>query len=354
MDPQQKSIPADWYFYLQSIGSRCEGLVDGVGHVSSELVIDVSPKPHFPNQKRLGYSDRDRFMVPKFMPVVITGWNNPKYNSVTESDILRVVRKKNPDGSLRVNLGFNKIITLPPGSFVNVRIKQEVFDKTWQKTVTIFAHDPTTNSNYETRFPLNGIEYVLKEDAPATIRLPKGDGMPTAEDYPQYPSSITLGDVGRFVTYTGLALTVGQVVNYDRFLDIWLGKNGKFYKMSTKGNRYTGGREKYAHARSNKIGIFGYITGGISLFIIGVQWKRGDINTGWALAEAGSAVASTVGGSIGLAWGVGWEIGRWITTWESYQRFKYNFFYDHWESVVGPPSEYNKEMWDFFYENYQF
>jgi hypothetical protein len=72
------------------------------------------------------------------------------------------------------------------------------------------------------------------------------------------------------------------------------------------------------------------------------------------LAEAASTLASTWGKSPGLAWGVGWELGRWITTWESYQRFKFNFFYDYWESKVGPPSESNKELWKYFYENYKF
>ena len=355
MNPQQKSISADLYFFLQSINVRYEGFVEGVGFVSSELVLKAAPQPRFPNQSRLGYTTKDAFLLPTFMPVVIpTVDTDPRFAGVTESDVLRVVKKKNLDGSLRVNLGHNKIVTLAPESFVNVRIKEEVFYDKRQKIVTIFARDAQTGSMYNSQIPLNFIVEALKEDPPP-LRLPKGDGMPEP-DSPGYNRSTTWGDAGRFVAYMGLALAVGQVVTYDEFLGIWLGRNGKFNRTSWGGNGATGGRDKYAYARYTIIRKFGTAMGGISLALTFIQWRKGDIGTGWALAQGASTgftMASKT--SVGLAWGFGWGIlGPWVTSWDSYQRFKFNFYYDYWESVVGPPSDSNRELWKYFYENYKF
>ena len=50
----------------------------------------------------------------------------------------------------------------------------------------------------------------------------------------------------------------------------------------------------------------------------------------------------------GAAWGVGWELGRI----DAYQEFKFNFYYDMWESKVGAPNESNEQLWIYFYNNY--
>jgi hypothetical protein len=358
MNTQQKSISADFYYFLQSIGSRYEGHVEGVGYVSSELVLGVSPRPEFPNQSRLGFTKNDSFLTSKYVSIVIpTVDTDSKYDGVTESDILEVVRKKNLDGSIRVNMGNNQIVELSPGSFVNVRIREEVFGGKRQKVVTIFTRDAETGSQHETKMPLNGIEYVLKEDT-NTLRLPDMiDGMPVPSTLPDgggYGMKDILSETGSILAYMGLAVTCGQVMTYDSFLKIWQGKNHKIYSHSWGGNQYTGGKNKYAFAKSQRIGKIGKGMGVASGVIVLFQAFRGDITWGWAFAEGGSIAFSTLGGSIGLAWGVGWELGRWITTWESYQRFKFNFFYDYWESKVGPPSDSNKELWRYFYENYKF
>ncbi|MCL1932925.1 MAG: hypothetical protein FWF53_03790 [Candidatus Azobacteroides sp.] len=183
--------------------------------------------------------------------------------------------------------------------------------------------------------------------------MPKGDGIPDVA-FPGNARSTTLGDVGMLAAYIGLALTIGQVINYDEFLGIWLGKNGKLYNTSWGGNGSAGGKEIYAHARYRTIGKFGTAMGVTLLVLTGIQWKRGDIGTGWALAQGASTGFTMVSkASIGLAWDFGWGIlGPWVTSWDSYQRFKFNFYYG--ESAVGPPSELNRELWNDFYENYQF
>ncbi|MCL1934685.1 MAG: hypothetical protein FWF53_12835 [Candidatus Azobacteroides sp.] len=104
------------------------------------MVVQAATRPQFPNQSRLGYANRGFFLVPTFHSVIIpTVDTDPRLAGVTESDILRVIEKKNPDGSLRVNLGNNWIVTLSHGSFVNVRIDEEVFYDKRQKMVNIIA-----------------------------------------------------------------------------------------------------------------------------------------------------------------------------------------------------------------------
>ena len=294
--------------------------------------------------------------MPTFQQVLIP-WTDSRLTGVTESDILKVVRKKNSDGSLRVNLGNNNIVTMSPGSFVDVRIDMENFDGRTQKIVNIIARDSETKSLYRTKIPMNSLLDVLKEDH-STLRLPTGDGISLPQDaspaYGYTPWNIS--DLGKLAAYTGLALSVGQVINYDQFLQIWLGKNGKFYGTHWSGNQWTGGREIYANARSNRIGWFGKGMFGISTVLTLVQIGRTDISVGWGLAEIGSSAIETFSTpSIGIAWFVGWDLlGRNIASLDAYQRFKFNLWYDYWESLVGPPSDSNKEVWNYFYENYQF
>jgi len=352
------SIPADLLFHRLSIGSPIpDGFVDGVGYVSSELVVKTSVRPQFPNQSRLGFAGRGAFVVPKLLPVIVP-WTDSRLAGVTESDILKLIRQKNPDGSLRVNLGNNKIVTLSPNSFVNVRIDEENFYGEQKKIVNIIAHDnnPETKATYTSKIPLNFIMDALKEDH-STIPLPSGDGVPLPPDtYPAYGySPLGLDDYAKLVAYLGLALSTGQMVTYDEFLQIFRGKNGKFYNFSHGRNQYTG-KLSDAEARYKILGklsrrIF-YISAGLTI----TQIIRKETSIGWGLSEIGSSAIETFSSpSIGIAWWFGWDLlGRNIASMDSYQRFKFNFWYNYWESQVGPPNDYNKELWRYFYENYQF
>jgi hypothetical protein len=38
---------------------------------------------------------------------------------------------------------------------------------------------------------------------------------------------------------------------------------------------------------------------------------------------------------------------------EWYQEAKFNFWYNRWESQVGPPSQSNEALWYYFYQNYK-
>ena len=83
-----------------------------------------------------------------------------------------------------------------------------------------------------------------------------------------------------------------------------------------------------------------------------LQRYNNEINTEQFLLEEVSNAYSTFGGIYGAAWGVGWELGRLFTSTDTYQEFKFNFYYDMWESKVGAPNESNEQLWIYFYNNY--
>ncbi len=121
------------------------------------------------------------------------------------------------------------------------------------------------------------------------------------------------GGGGSWEAYSGVVTSIGSEMFYSKTYGIWMGKNFKMYKQTWGRNGFTGGKNKFGKTTSNAI-----------------KW----------------------GGRVLGAWNVGWELGRAITTIDAYQEFKFNFWYNRWESQVGPPSQSNEGAWYYFYQNY--
>ncbi len=131
-----------------------------------------------------------------------------------------------------------------------------------------------------------------------------------------------------------------------------MGKNFKFYQQTWGGNRFTGGKNKYAKNTSNAIKWGGRVLGAWNAYSINEQRRNGQINNiQWGMEQASNAY-STLGGLYGAAWGIGWELGRAVTNTSWYQEAKFNFWYNYWERQVGAPSQANETFWYYFYQNY--
>lgn len=152
---------------------------------------------------------------------------------------------------------------------------------------------------------------------------------------------------------TGAVASIGGEVYFSKKYNTWLGKNFKLYKQSFNGNKYTGGKNKFAKKTSLKFKLAGGFLGAWSAVSTFKSWYDDDITTGQLILEEASNAFSTFGGEYGVAWAFGWELGRYITTTETYQTFKFNFFYDYWEKKFGKPNEYNEDAWIYFFENYR-
>ena len=152
--------------------------------------------------------------------------------------------------------------------------------------------------------------------------------------------------------YAGAAASVGEELYYSEKYGTWMGKNFKLYKQTWGGNRFTGGKNKFAKKTSKFFERAGRVIGFASAASIYKQWYKEEINTRQFLAEESSNLYSSLGGLIGAAWGIGWELGRAFTQTEWYQEKKFNYYYDWWESQYGAPNEYNEIMWNYFFETY--
>ncbi|OQC47521.1 MAG: hypothetical protein BWX58_01504 [Deltaproteobacteria bacterium ADurb.Bin026] len=153
--------------------------------------------------------------------------------------------------------------------------------------------------------------------------------------------------------YVGAAASVGSELYYSKTYGTWMGKNFKIYQQTWGGNGIAGGKNKFGKTTSNGFKWAGRLVGAYSGYRTIEQRVNGEIGTGWMLAELSTTGVSTFGGLYGAAWGIGWEAGRFITSMEWYQEAKFNFWYNRWESQVGPPSQSNEALWYYFYQNYK-
>ncbi len=153
--------------------------------------------------------------------------------------------------------------------------------------------------------------------------------------------------------YAGTAASIGSEMFYSKTYGTWMGKNFKMYQQTFHGNGSVGGMNKFGKTTSNAIKWGGRIVGAYSGYKTIEQRVNGEIGTGWMTAELGTTGISTFGGLYGAAWGVGWELGRAVTNMGWYQEAKFNFWYNRWESQVGPPSQSNETLWYYFYHNYK-
>ncbi len=151
----------------------------------------------------------------------------------------------------------------------------------------------------------------------------------------------------------GTAGAIAGEMYYSKTYGTWMGKNFKIYQQTWGGNGATGGKLKFGKKVSTGIKIGGYGLGVWNAYKIDQQNRTGQITDGQMYMEQGSNLITTVGGLYGAAWGVGWELGRAVTNMEWYQEAKFNFWYNRWESQVGPPSQSNEALWYYFYQNYK-
>jgi len=155
--------------------------------------------------------------------------------------------------------------------------------------------------------------------------------------------------------YAGLAATGASQLYYSKQFGTWMGKDFKFrtiYGRAGNGNQYVGGKNKFGKATSD---IFKWINRGVGAYsaydIYEEYWKLD--KTQFCLEEGSNFISTAAPGLYGAAWSVGWESGRWVTQQTWYQRAKFNFYYNYWESCVGPPSSVNEASWEYFYNNYR-
>ncbi len=160
------------------------------------------------------------------------------------------------------------------------------------------------------------------------------------------------GGGGSWEAYSGVVTSIGSEMFYSKTYGIWMGKKFKMYKQTWGRNGFTGGKNKFGKTTSNAIKWGGRVLGAWNAYSIQRDYADGVMGTSWMVAEQGTNAISTFGGIFGAAWGVGWELGRAITTIDAYQEFKFNFWYNRWESQVGPPSQSNEGAWYYFYQNY--
>gem|GEM_PF-941108 len=177
---------------------------------------------------------------------------------------------------------------------------------------------------------------------------PDIDGEETEEE-----KKTTGGGGPGWEAYVGAAASTASEMFYSKTFGTWMGKDFKMYKQTWGGNGVTGGKLKFGKKVSTGIKIGGYGLGIWNAYKIDQQNRTGQISDWQMYMEQGSNLITTVGGLYGAAWSVGWELGRALTKMEWYQEAKFNFWYNRWESQVGPPSQSNEALWYYFYQNYK-
>lgn len=153
--------------------------------------------------------------------------------------------------------------------------------------------------------------------------------------------------------FVGIVGSMSKELYYSEKYGTWMGKNFKLYKQTWGGNRFTGGKVKFAKTTSNFIKWGGRLLGAWNAISITDKYIKGEIGTNMMITEQAINLYSVFGGLYGAAWGFGWELGRMITKKEWYQEAKFNFWYNYWERKVGPPSQSNEYLWIYFYQNYK-
>ena len=82
------------------------------------------------------------------------------------------------------------------------------------------------------------------------------------------------------------------------------------------------------------------------------DYKQGKMNDYEYYSDQTINIVSLFG-DFGAVFGIGWSLGHIIANTDLYQKMKFNFYYNYWENNYGKPSDYNKELWEYFYKNYR-
>ena len=150
-----------------------------------------------------------------------------------------------------------------------------------------------------------------------------------------------------------LKLSFSSKALFDEKSGHWMGKNGKFYSMKWGGNKYTGGKYKFAQKTANVLKGTGYAIsvyqGGKALY----DYAQGNMSSSELAGELGFNILTTVTGDIGAAVSVGRALSGVILSTEWYQEFKFNVNYGIMEHKIGTPNESNQIQWMNFINNYK-
>ncbi len=101
---------------------------------------------------------------------------------------------------------------------------------------------------------------------------------------------------------------VSDFIHNNKF---WMGKNLKFYDVSWGGNRFTGGRNKFAKKWSGVIGKGGTALSLVSLYSTHQSYDSGKLNAIGA-SYLGASEGVGLRNVCGAAWSLGTSLGQWI------------------------------------------
>lgn len=107
----------------------------------------------------------------------------------------------------------------------------------------------------------------------------------------------------------GFAAAVGEQVMYSDF-GTWMGRDWKIRSQRWGGNRFTGGKLKYAKRVSKYFKWLGYGATLISMANTEMLYDRELITNKQRWISHGSDIMSSLPYGLGLGWTVGWESGQ--------------------------------------------
>ena len=151
--------------------------------------------------------------------------------------------------------------------------------------------------------------------------------------------------------FFSIGTAVGQAAYYSKNLGIWMGKDFKIRGFNFNGNGATGGRNMFGKRVSTYFKWAGWGLAAYSFSMNRRDYKQGKMNDYEYYSDQTINIVSLFG-DFGAAFGIGWSMGHIIANTDLYQKMKFNFYYNYWENKYGKPSDYNKELWEYFYKNY--
>lgn len=150
-----------------------------------------------------------------------------------------------------------------------------------------------------------------------------------------------------------LNLSFSSKALFDEKSGQWMGKNFKFNSMKWGGNRYTGGKYKFAQKASN---VLKNVNRALTIYQVAessYKYLNGDISGATAIDEIGFVLGTAALGDVGAAIGVGRALSEVIIGTNWYQDFKFNVNYEIMEYKIGTPNENNVQQWLYFINNYK-
>lgn len=143
--------------------------------------------------------------------------------------------------------------------------------------------------------PIIGADFV----ATSQFGVGSGPGEKSSSGFPSATAAGTLFSTSSFMIHNDVG---------------WYSlKQNKFYSTIFNGNKFTGGRLKFAGTASKILERAGWAMGVWNGYEIINQYQNDEMGAGQMVVEQGVNAYATFGGVYGAAAGVGWELGRAIT-----------------------------------------